>query len=304
MGTSDEAASRIHAGDELHVVSVFTREGRGGNKTTISLDADALSAGEMQDIALRFGHESGFVSSPPEGREFDFTFRFFVPKHEMEMCGHATVGAMWILHRLGRLPQGRERVRIWTKSGLVEGRVVQDDQGSARMEITQPKGHVSPLPEPVANMARIASVLGIAAGDLAGPIQNAWTSRVKTLVPLKNAAAVNALTPDFARIENLCADIGSTGLYPYAPVDLERRLFEARQFPKSSGYPEDPATGIAAAALAFGLLENGIVQADHRSIYVHQGRAMGQWSEIRISFQMDGPRAIGCWLTGDVSECE
>ena len=33
------------------------------------------------------------------------------------------------------------------------------------------------------------------------------------------------------------------GLYPFAPVDLERRIFEARQFPRASGYPEDAATG-------------------------------------------------------------
>ena len=35
--------------------------------------------------------------------------------------------------------------------------------------------------------------------------------------------------------------------------------FEARQFPRSSGYNEDAATGITASALAFGLLENGLV---------------------------------------------
>jgi len=39
-------------------------------------------------------------------------------------------------------------------------------------------------------------------------------------------------------------------------------------------YPEDAATGIAAAALSFGLLESGLVEAGDRRIRVRQGRAM------------------------------
>ena len=46
---------------------------------------------------------------------------------------------------------------------------------------------------------------------------------------------------------------GSTGVYVYTPrKDGARgaRSYECRQFPRSSGYPEDPATVITAAALA------------------------------------------------------
>ena len=78
-------------------------------------------------------------------------------------------------------------------------------------------------------------------------------------------------------------------------------MFDARQFPKSSGYPEDAATGIAAAALAFGLLENGSVEASDRLIRVRQGRAMGRPSEIAVRFRVDvAGRVQGCWLGGNV----
>ncbi len=76
-------------------------------------------------------------------------------------------------------------------------------------------------------------------------------------------------------------------------------MFDARQFPKSSGYPEDAATGIAAAALAFGLLDNGLVEATERPIRVRQGRAMGRPSEITVRFRGGGAAAVqGCWLDG------
>jgi len=282
------------------VVNVFTVNGRGGNPATITLDADPLSSAEMQQIARHAGHECGFVCQPPAGSGVDAVLRFFVPRHEMEMCGHATVGALWLLHRLGRLPHDRDRVQISTLSGAVTGRIDPRGTPEARIAISQPSGEIAPLPDPAAQTREIAAVLGIAPGDLASrPIVNARTSRVKTLVPLASADAVHALRPDFARVEAVCEAIGSTGLYPYAAVDLERRIFEARQFPKASGYPEDAATGIAASALAFGLVEHGLVTASDAGVSIYQGRAMGQLSRIDVAFQQG---AAGCWITGDVTE--
>ena len=49
-----------------------------------------MSAEDMRQIAERFGHESGFVLPPDPASGADYRFRFFVPRHEMEMCGHAT----------------------------------------------------------------------------------------------------------------------------------------------------------------------------------------------------------------------
>ena len=81
--------------------------------------------------------------------------------------------------------------------------------------------------------------------------------------------------------------------------DGAEQVFDARQFPKSSGYPEDAATGIAASALAFGLLCNGLVEASGRPIRVRQGRAMGRPSEIVVRLRRDGGGAVqGCWLGG------
>ena len=105
-------------------------------------------------------------------------------------------------------------------------------------------------------------------------------------------------------MEALCGKLGSTGLYPFAPSDEGPLTFEARQFPKSSGYPEDPATGVAAAALAFGLLAAGQMAPEGR-IRVLQGRAMGRPSAIRVRFARDDAgRVTGCWLGGQVHLAE
>lgn len=278
----------------VELVSVFANGPGGGNPAPVVVDAAGMSGDQMRSVAKEYGHESVFVLPPPDNSS-DFTFRFFVPNHEMEMCGHATVGAVWLLRQLGRLP--RDEVRIATLSGTVQARVTE-----AGVEISQPKGRLQALPGGERAVAEILSVLGLDETALAPqPIQNASTSRVKTLIPLKSVAILDGLRPDFPRIEQVCEKIGSTGLYPFAVSDAGNRIFDARQFPKSSGYPEDAATGIAAAALVFGLLETGQAGVDGPPVRVRQGRAMGRPSEIRVRFETGPDRQLqGCWLGGDV----
>lgn len=289
---------------QVRFVRVFSAGLDGGNPAPIVVDAAGMSDAEMQDVARSYGHESGFVFPSPPGSGCDFEFRFWVPNHEMSMCGHATVGAVWLLERLGRLRD--DRLAIWTKSGRVEARIVRSASQDIVVEISQPAGVVEPLPDANA-AADILEVLGIRRDDLGPlPIQNAHTSRVKTLVPLRSVAILDGLSPDFGRIEPLCTAIGSTGLYPYAVADRAGQVVDARQFPRASGYPEDAATGIAASALSFGLLSNRIVEASERQITVRQGRAMKRPSEILVRFNLDGGRVTGCWLGGVVqpTECE
>jgi PhzF family phenazine biosynthesis protein len=275
---------------EIHCVNVFAAGPGGGNPAPIVLNAEAMTGEEMRRVAASYGHEAAFVLPPPPG--CDLRLRFFVPNHEMQMCGHATVGAVWLLHHLGRLP--REQVAIATLSGVVEARIAQGE-----VEISQPNGRIEAVPPE--GVAAILSVLGMDADVLAAmPVVNAVTSRVKTLVPLKSAAILNSLVPDFARMEALCESLGSTGLYPFAASGEGPHTFEARQFPKASGYPEDPATGVAAAALAFGLLAAGRVRETDR-MRILQGRAMGRPSAIAVRFQLGREgRVTGCWLGGAV----
>jgi PhzF family phenazine biosynthesis protein len=284
---------------DVQLVSVFAAGPQGGNPAPIVVDAAGMSDADMQQVARSFGHESGFVFPPPPGSDCDFEFRFWVPNHEMSMCGHATVGALWLLDRLEKLPG--DNLTIWTKSGQVNARIRNRTEHGASVEISQPIGVVEPLPDADRSRVDIIEILGIRPDDLALlPIQNACTSRVKTLVPLKSVSVLDGLSPDFTGMEELCSRIGSTGLYPYAVFDRRAQIVDARQFPRSSGYPEDAATGIAAAALAFGLLSNGIVEASERRITIRQGRAMQRPSEILVRFELESGHPVGCWLGGAV----
>jgi PhzF family phenazine biosynthesis protein len=94
---------------QIDFVDVFTFEGTGGNPCPVVIDASELDARAMQEVAARHGHESAFVLPPPSA-DYDHAFRFFVPRHEMEMCGHATIGALWVLNRRGLIGPGEFRI--------------------------------------------------------------------------------------------------------------------------------------------------------------------------------------------------
>jgi trans-2,3-dihydro-3-hydroxyanthranilate isomerase len=282
----------------VELVRVFSAGAGGGNPAPIIVDAAGLSASEMQDIAARFGHESGFVL-PPVDPSHDFRFRFFVPNHEMEMCGHASVGALWLLRRKGRWT--RPDATIETKSGIVRAIVSDAGDRGETIEISQPAGRVEPIHE-AGSIGLLLDVMNIGSADLMPlDIVNATTSRTKTLIPLRSVDVLNGLKPDFARVGSLCDRLGSTGLYPFTSDPDASLVYEARQFPRSSGYPEDPATGIAATALLYGLRYFGLAPAPGDTVRVRQGVAMGRPSEITIRFAHPADDlSIGCWLGGSV----
>jgi hypothetical protein len=119
---------------------------------------------------------------------------------------------------------------------------------------------------------------------------------------------VATTTTNFAKACNIMDD--STGIYVYAPRwdpqqqkqqsntsnnsdnNSDNISFECRQFPRSSGYQEDPATGIAAAALAaslhFGNDDNDTTNTNTNTntnniVYdIYQGTAMGRPSLIQV----------------------
>lgn len=288
---------------DIHLLTVFPDGPGGGNPAPIVLNAARLSDHEMQAVARSYGFECGFVLPAPAGSGCDFAMRFWVPNEEMSMCGHATVGATWLLHRMGRLPSCM--ARISTPSGVVEAHITGEGDPSPLVEISQPAGRVQTLDDKSA-VRTLLNVLRIAASDLdSAPIVNAVTSRIKTLVPLASTEVLHRLQPDFDQVESLCGLLGSTGLYPYAfPEKSDEsggRVVHARQFPRSAGYPEDAATGVASAALAFGLLQTPSARVTPgTTVRVRQGQAMGRPSLITVRFRQTKTGIEGCWLGGIV----
>lgn len=285
----------------LRFVTVFPSGVDGGNPCPVVTDATGLTEEQMKGLAAKYGHEAAFIL-PPSSPAHLARIRYFVPAHEMEMCGHATLGSAWLLRQAGIWTS--ESATVETLAGVFE---IRYDVASGRIDVGQPRGRVEPVA--AASIPRIARLLSLDPEDILTinnhSVLNASTSRFKTLIPIRSVErlqAIDTATFDPEEVKATCDEINSTGLYPFAVAgDGE---VHARQFPRSSGYVEDAATGIAASATLYGALEYGIISGAEGSdaLTVYQGFALGRPSAIQVTLRKAGAPEEGCWISGKVEE--
>jgi trans-2,3-dihydro-3-hydroxyanthranilate isomerase len=261
------------AGASLEWWVSFADGPNGGNPAPIVVSADQLDTSQMQDVAAGLGFETAFVLQAEE--EGVCRLRFFVPRHEVEMCGHATIAVLTMLAQVGGFPSEgvfgtQTRLRSFVRR--------HDDRTMIELDAPHPAGSVPNIDE-LADVLRVdpASV----GGDLGSPA-TVSVARPKTIVPLVDERTLDDLRPNHRRLWELCERASSTGIYAVAPSTRDGCDFAARQFPLRVGFVEDPATGIAAGALAAELHRRGIEPLpDAAGVYrIAQGRAMGRPSLI------------------------
>jgi len=250
---------------------VFADGPGGGSPCPVVAHAGGLSSEAMTTITRSWGLETVFISeesTPDSG----IRLRYFVPEHEMEMCVHATVAALTYARDHGVLTPGPQRVQ--TALGLIDAEIVLD----GRIVVEQfPPVFGDPLPDVA---AQLSAAMGCSSDQIivTSDVPRAVSvSRSKLLVQLDRVAALRELAPHAERITALCWELDVTGLYPFAISDA---AVHARQFPANSGYVEDPATGLAAAALAAHLTCRETDDGEY-TYDVHQGLDMGHPSRIR-----------------------
>jgi PhzF family phenazine biosynthesis protein len=259
--------------------SVFADGPNGGNPCPVVLDADPLTAEQMRSLADAWNQESVFIRDI-DSAENRVRVRFFVPNHEMEMCGHGTIACIAVLVERGLLAPGE--IPVETELGPIEADC-EKRNGTLHVSVDQFRPMFADTNPPV---DAVAQVLDISADEIAtelGPIRSVSTSRHKLLVPLQHTAVLNELTPDFESLWELCDEYETTGFYPFSMSEDDEIDIEARQFPSRAGYVEDPATGVAACALAAYLVNYDVFDSKREGeqlVRIAQGRAMGKPSRL------------------------
>src|SRR4051794_4238285 len=117
-------------GAEVQHAVAFADGPGGGNPCPVVLGAGGGADAQMQAAAAAFSHETCFVLEPSDPQAA-VRLRYFVPRHEMEMCVHATVAAAVLLD----LPDG---AAVQTPLGL--RRIERPERGEAVVEQFLPRG--------------------------------------------------------------------------------------------------------------------------------------------------------------------
>ena len=205
------------------IVDAFAERAFTGNPAGVCLLPHWLPTETMQAIASEAAvAATAFVAPGLDGYEL----RWFTPLVEEEMCGHATMGAAWVI--LNRVQPGLSSVVFASPAGRLE--VARDgDQYALDLPARPPRS----VPAP----AGLAEALGAQPRE----VQRA----TYFIAVFATAAELAALKPDFAAL----ARQETPGIIATAPGSDIGCDIATRYFAPAKGIPEDHVTGSAHAQI-------------------------------------------------------
>ncbi len=283
---------------EVWRMNAFTDQPFSGNPAGVVLDGDALSDHEMQLIAPQLNNisETVYVCTATEPAA-DIQLRFFTPTTEVDLCGHATIAALFALVASGRIKGGTETrvIRAQTRSGVLDLGLEFAAGQLITASMTQPvPQHCVPSAPGLA-----AAILGLDPAAIRDdiPIACASTGIWSCYVPLVDLDALAAITIEHEGIESLWPENEAfAGVYPFVitAVDMQAKSLrtQGRFFcPPKFGIAEDPVTGTASGALGAYLIRQGVMSAEGE-LEAHQGVEMGCPGHLRIRQTATGTMEI------------
>ena len=209
----------------IRVIDAFTAEPFAGNPAGVCLLDEFPDPAWMQSVAAEMNHSETAFAHPRE--DGDWNIRWFTPKVEVKLCGHATLATVHALRSDGLI---EDAVRFHCLSGVLSA--------EAGEEITL-DFPASP-PQPIDALPGVGEALGAEPAELHG------TGALNDLLTVfEDEATVRDLSPDFAAIRALDSFRAVIATAPGSDYDYVSRFFAPRV-----GIDEDPVTGGAHTALA------------------------------------------------------
>jgi trans-2,3-dihydro-3-hydroxyanthranilate isomerase len=276
------------------VVDVFTDRPFAGSPLAVVLDADELDTGDLALLARQFNlAQTAFPMLATEADRLagaDYRLRVFGPAGELAFAGHESVGAAWVLARLGRIEPGT--VRQSCDAVILPLRVSAD---GGPVELT---GDLPTLGSDLDVQAALAAALLPPGTQLAGPApRTVGTGAGFGLLMLADDRDVVRAWPDLFAVRALPA--AGLDLFTW---DEETRTAHVRVFTAETQGGEDPATGSAALALGAYLVAGRLLPGDGESRYtVRQGAEIGRPSRLECTVVAAGGAAVECRVSGAVA---
>lgn len=275
----------------------FAKTQGGGNPAAIVLDANDLTDNEMQKLAEKIGFsETAFIT---KSKCADFKVRFFTPVEEVDLCGHATVGAFYLMAERGILMPGNYSQE--TRAGVLNVEVMDDHLIMMDQAL--------PCFYEVVDKAEIADSLNLRIEDLAEDIfpQIVSTGMRDIMVPIRSLEILNRTVPDMVKVAEMSRKYNTIGYHLFTLETLGGTA-HCRNLAPLYGIPEESACGTANGALSSYLTHHGRLSIDQaKNIVMEQGYTMEMPSEILASVEMDDGEIIRVRVGGkaiDIKELE
>lgn len=208
---------------KTYFVDSFTNEKFKGNPAAVCLPDITLDAESMQNIAAEIGFsETAFIKQITGNT---YSIRFFSPKTEIPLCGHATLASSKI---------------VFSTTSFDTIKFINHD--NVELDIEK-EGHKIKMQFPVYDTEptevpqKMLDALGISE-----TIVKRYSPNNKIiLIEIESAQELANLKPDFTALIN--SHTGISGVLVTAVSDHENFNFHYRYFWPWSGTNEDPVTG-------------------------------------------------------------
>jgi len=207
---------------KYYIVDAFADELFKGNQAGVCVLSAWPDSGLMQNIAAENNlAETAFVIK----RDDHFDLRWFTPEAEMDLCGHATLAAAFVISNF--IDKNATDMRFHTKSGLLTVKKVRD-----LFELDFP-----------ARKSRPADITPGIAQAFPFPILEAHSSRDLILL-VDSEGYVKNYAPDYELLKQIHGSFAVVLTAKGSDAD-----FVSRFFAPGAGIPEDPVTGSSHCSL-------------------------------------------------------
>jgi PhzF family phenazine biosynthesis protein len=210
----------------IYQVDAFSAVPFKGNPAGVCIMDSEISTHRMQNLAMEMNlAEIAFVHPLEDG----FKLRFFSPKTEITLCGHATLSASHILYETG-IVDSHDEIKFTCKASELKAR-----KKGNWIIMDFPSYKISKID----NKEEFKTITGI------DPLELYKTNAGWYLALMRNESDVKSLKPHFESMRNSkFGDIMVT-----AETDDQKFDFCVRCFAPGVGIDEDPVTGSAHCAL-------------------------------------------------------
>ena len=203
-------------------VNAFIGEGMLGNPAAVCLLETWLDDQSLQKIAAENNvSETAFLV----GCGSEYELRWFTPKVEVDLCGHATLASGFII--FSYVNTALSHVSFKTASGILH---------------VEKSGDLLSLDFPARPAEKTASSATLTEGLGAAP-REVLKSR-DVLAVFDDEAQIQNMKPDFELLAQVSDVLGVIVTAPGKTVDFVSRFFSPK-----AGIPEDPVTGSAHCTL-------------------------------------------------------
>jgi PhzF family phenazine biosynthesis protein len=210
---------------KIFQVDAFTDKPFSGNPAAVCILPEPRDEIWMQNLAREMNlSETAFLHEQEDG----FNLRWFTPRVEVDLCGHATLASAHILWELNMLAR-QQQARFHTRSGLLTAESKGDE-----VELNFPATPEEPATAP----SGLCEALGLVPTYVG-------KSKFDFLLEVDSEELVRKMTPDFS----LLRTVPIRGIIVTSSADSPEYDFVSRFFAPAVGVDEDPVTGSAHCCL-------------------------------------------------------